>query len=77
MGRMVLYALLPGLILSSFLLARRGFKLTDIATLMAVFLFTIGFMLPAMVQTRIRTVGQRTFPIKVPTSVYSMLFDGR
>ena len=44
---------------------------------MAVALLTIGFLLPAMVQTRIRTAGQRTFPIKVPTSVYSLLFDDR
>jgi hypothetical protein len=76
-GRMVLLALLPGLIVSPLLLARRGFRLTDIATVMAVVLLTIGFLLPAMVQTRIRTAGQRTFPIKVPTSVHSLLFDDR
>ena len=74
---MVVLALLTGLIVSPLTLAKRGFKLTDIATLMAVVLLTIGFMLPAMVRTRIRTAGQRTFPITVPTSVYSLLFDDR
>jgi hypothetical protein len=77
MATMVVLAVLTGLILSPLLLARRGFKLMDIATLMAVVLLTIGFLLPAMVQTRVRTAGQKTFPIKVPTSVYSLLFDDR
>lgn len=74
---MVVLALLTGLILAPLLLARRGFKLIDIATLVAVVLLTIGFMLPAMVQTSVRTAGQRTFPIKVPASMYSLLFDDR
>jgi hypothetical protein len=77
MATMVVLVLLTGLIVSPLLLARREFKLRDIATLMAIVLLTIGFMLPAMVQMRIRTSGQRTFPIKVPTSVYSLLFDDR
>jgi hypothetical protein len=44
---------------------------------MAIVLLTIGFLLTAMVQTRVRTDGQRTFPIKVPESMYSLLFDDR
>ncbi len=77
METMVFLALGAGLIVSPLSLARRGFRLTDIVTLMAVVLLTIGFMLSAMVQSRVRTAGHRTFPIKVPTSVYSLLFDDR
>ena len=77
MAMMVVLALLTGLILAPFLLARKGFKLTDIVTSMAIVLLTIGFLLTAMVQTRVRTDGQRTFPIKVPASMYSLLFDDR
>jgi hypothetical protein len=77
MATVIVHAFVTGLILGPLLMARRGFRLMDIATLMAVALLTIGLLLPAMVQTRIRTAGQRTFPIKVPTSVYSLLFDDR
>ncbi len=77
MATVIVLAFVTGLILGPLLMARRGFRLMDIATLMAVALLTIGFLLPAMVQTRVRTAGQRTFPIKVPTSVYSLLFDDR
>jgi hypothetical protein len=77
MATVIVLAFVTGLILGPLLMARRGFRLMDIATLMAVALLTVGFLLPEMVQTRIRTAGQRTFPIKVPTSVYSLLFDDR
>ena len=52
MATVIVLALVTGLILGPLLLARRGFRLMDIATLMAVVLLTIGFLLPAMVQTR-------------------------
>ncbi len=70
-------AAVTGLIMSPPLLARRGWKLTDIAALMTIVLLTIGLMLPAMARTRIHTAGQRALPIQVPTSVYSLLFDER
>ena len=47
------------------LMARHGFKLVDIATVMAIALLTLGFLVPAMVQIRYRTAGKRTFPIPV------------
>ena len=77
---------LPMLLLLSFsavlslgplFLARKGFKLVDIVAVLAIALVTIGFLLPVMVQTRIRTAGQRTFPIRVPDNLHSFLFGDR
>jgi hypothetical protein len=63
-----------GLVLGPPLLARRGYKLIDIVFVLAIAALTMAFLLPAMAQTRIRTAGQRTLPIKVPASFYSFLF---
>jgi hypothetical protein len=70
-------AISAGLILGPLLLARRGLKLIDIVTLWAVALLTLGFLLPAMVQTRYHSAGQRTLPIRVPENIYSFLFGDR
>ena len=66
-----------GLAVCPLFLARRGYKLIDIVSVLAIALLTIGFLLPAMVQTRFRTAGQRTIPIRVPASFYSFLFGDR
>jgi hypothetical protein len=66
-----------GLVLGPPLLARRGYKLIDIVFVLAIATLTMAFLLPAMAQTRIRTAGQRTIPIEVPTSFYSFLFGDR
>ena len=58
-------------------LARRGYKLTDIVTVLAIVLLVIGFLLPAMVQTRFQTAGQRTIPIQIPADPYTFLFGDR
>jgi hypothetical protein len=66
-----------GLALGPPLLARKGLKLLDIVAVLAIALLTIGLLLPAMVQTRFRSAGQRTLPVSIPTGLYSFLFDGR
>ncbi|HZW33489.1 MAG TPA: hypothetical protein VFF52_22410 [Isosphaeraceae bacterium] len=74
---LILLALAGGLTLDPLLLARRSFRLIDIITVLAIALLTIGLLLPAMVQTRCRTAGGRTFPVTVPASVHSLLFGDR
>jgi hypothetical protein len=60
------------LVVGPFLLARRGFKLVDIVTVLVIVLLTFGFLLPAMVQTRYRTAGRRTLPISVPPNITAL-----
>jgi hypothetical protein len=56
-------------------LARHGFKLADIAILLAIVLLTAAFLLPAIERTRGRTIGTRFFPSLVPTRIIA-LFHG-
>ncbi len=58
-------------------LARRGYKLTDIVTVLAIILIVMGFLLPVMVQTRARTAGQRTIPIHIPADFHGFLFGNQ
>ena len=74
---LILLALACGLTLGPLLLARKGFRLIDIITVLAIALLTIGFLLPAMVQTRYRSAGRRTFPVTAPASMHSFLFGDR
>ena len=74
---LILLALACGLTFGPLFLARKGFKLADIITVLALALLTIGFLLPAMVQTRYRTAGRRTLPVTVPADFYSFLFGDR
>jgi hypothetical protein len=61
-----LLAVALGIVFGPLVLARKGFKLLDIVTVMAIVLLALGFLLPAMVQTRYRTSGRRTIPVPVP-----------
>jgi hypothetical protein len=66
-----------GMALGPLFLARIGYKLVDIIAVLAIVLLAVGFVLPAMVRTRIQTAGQRTIPITVPASFSSFLFGDR
>ena len=74
---LIFLAVASGLALGPRVLARKGFKLVEIITVLAIALLTIGLLLPAMVQTRYRTAGRRTFPAAIPARVHSLLFGDR
>jgi hypothetical protein len=71
----VFFAILVGAIYTCLRLAKYGFKLADIATLLAIILLTAAIVLPAMERTRIRTLGKSFFPFAVPAR-YVTLFYG-
>lgn len=56
-------------------LARFGFKLVDIATLLVLILLTAAILLPAMEWTRTRTFGMRFFPHVVPARYMELFSD--
>lgn len=64
---------LAGAIYTCLSLARHGFKLADIAILLAIVLLTAAFLLPGMERTRSRTFGTRFFPSLVPTRIFALL----
>jgi hypothetical protein len=70
----VFFSILAGAILVSLSLARHGFRLTDIATLLAFILLTAAMMLPAMERTRDHTLGKRFFPFAVPARYITLLY---
>jgi hypothetical protein len=66
-----------GLALGPWFLARRGYRLTDIITVLAIVLLAMGLLLPAMVLARIQSGGRRTMPIRVPAYLARFWFGGR
>jgi hypothetical protein len=54
-------------------LARHGFKLAEIATLLAIIVLIAAFMLPVMERTRRSTLGKQSFPSVVPAWYESLL----
>jgi hypothetical protein len=66
-----------GLALGPRFLARKGYTLTDIFTVLAIVLLVTVFLLPAMVQARFQSAGRRTIPIRVPADFYTFLFGDR
>jgi hypothetical protein len=75
MPMIVFFATLAGAVLSCMRLARYGFKLADITTLLAIILLIAAIILPAMERTRNRTFGKSFFPFAVPAR-YINLFSG-
>jgi hypothetical protein len=71
----VFFTTLAGAVYACLSLGRHGFKLVDIATLLAIILLTAAIVLPAMERTRSRTLGKRFFPSVVPAR-YLTLFYG-
>jgi hypothetical protein len=71
----VFFTILAGAVCVCLGLARHGFKLADITTLLAIILLTAAVLLPAMERTRNRTLGKRFFPCAVPAK-YITLFSG-
>jgi hypothetical protein len=69
------FAILAGAVYACLSLARHGFRITDISTLLAIILLTAAIMLPAMDRTRNRTLGKRFLPFAVPAR-YIVLFFG-
>src|SRR5262245_36266912 len=62
MPLMIFFATLSGAIFVALRLARHGFKLTDIATLLAIILLTASFVLLAMDRTRTRPAKKPFIP---------------
>jgi hypothetical protein len=58
-------------------LARHGFRLADIATLLAIILVTAAFMLPALEQTRSRALGKRFYQSLIPARYMTLLSDSK
>jgi CHASE2 domain-containing sensor protein len=75
MPMIVFFTALAGALLACLSLARHGFKLVDITTLLAIILLTAAVILPAMERTRNRTLGTSVFPFAVPAR-YITLFSG-
>ncbi len=71
---MIFFTVLGGAVYTCISLARHGFKLSDIATLLAIVLLTAAIILPAMERTRNRTLGARFFPSLVPTRYITLLY---
>jgi hypothetical protein len=73
----VFFSILAGAVLVSLSLARHGFKLADVASLLAIILLTAAILLPAMDRTRYRTLGKRFFPFAVPARYVTLLHGSR
>jgi Mn2+/Fe2+ NRAMP family transporter len=71
----ILFTAVTGAIYISLSLARHGFKITDIVTLLAMILLTAAFMLPAIERTRSRTLGKQFLRSFIPEK-YITLFSG-
>jgi hypothetical protein len=71
----VYFTVLAGAVFTCLSLARHGFTLADITTLVAIILLTAAFILPAMERTRNRTLGKSLFPLAIPAR-YITLFSG-
>jgi hypothetical protein len=74
---LIILSLLTSLILGPYFLARGGFKLVDIATVVILALLTIGLMLSAILQTRILTGGRYTFPFTIPSDLHPLILRDR
>jgi hypothetical protein len=74
---MIFFAALCGAVYTCINLARHGFKLSDIATLLAIVLLTAAIILPAMERTRSRTFGARFFPSLVPARYITLLYGSK
>ncbi|MDR3619260.1 MAG: hypothetical protein P4L85_07915 [Paludisphaera borealis] len=70
----VFFTALAGAVFACLSLARHGFKLADVTTLMAIILLTAAILLPAMERTRNRTLGKSCFPFAVPSRYITLLY---
>ena len=71
----VFFTILAGAVHACLSLARHGFRLIDISTLLVIILLTAALVLPAMERTRSRTLGNSFFPFAVPAR-YILLLSG-
>ena len=71
----VFFTILAGAVHACLSLARHGFRLIDISTLLVIILLTAALVLPAMERTRNRTLGNSFFPFAVPAR-YILLMSG-
>jgi hypothetical protein len=71
----IFFAIASGAIYISLSLARHGFRLADIATLLAMILLTAAIILPALERSRSRTPGTPVFRSFIPDR-YITLFSG-
>jgi hypothetical protein len=64
-------ALVAGIAIAAcpWVMARNGFGLVDVLAVLAIVLLSVCLLVPAMVQTRYRSAGKRTFPSLVPTRI--------
>ena len=58
-------------------LARYGYKLVDVATLLTLVLLATAIMLPSMEQTRRRTLGKQFFRSLIPGRYVALFSDSR
>jgi hypothetical protein len=70
---MILLATLGGAIFVALRLPRHGFKLTDVATLLAIILLTAAIVLQAMEQAKNGTAGKPPFPSIVPARLIILI----
>ena len=72
----VFFTILAGAVHACLSLARHGFRLIDISTLLVIILLNRScLVLPAMERTRNRTLGNSFFPFAVPAR-YILLMSG-
>jgi hypothetical protein len=71
----VFFSILAVAVYTCLSLARHGFTLADVATLLAIILLAAASILPAMQQASNRTLGTSSFPFAVPAR-YTTLFFG-
>ena len=70
---MILLATLAGAIFIALRLARHGFKLSDVATLLAIILLSAALVLHAMDRTRSRAAGKKVLPPIVPARLIILI----
>ena len=70
----IFFTTVTGAIYICLSLARHGFKITDIITLLAMILLAVTFMLPKIEQTRSRTLSKQFLRSFIPER-YTTLFS--
>jgi hypothetical protein len=73
----VFSCVLAGAVFVSLRLARHGFRLPDVASLLVIIMLTTAILLPAMERTKDRTLGKRFFPFAVPARYIALLYGSR
>jgi hypothetical protein len=73
MAKPAVVVVLAGLVVGPLLLARKGLKFIDIATVVGVAWLTVGFMLPAIQHTKVHAGGRKSYPTSMPVKLNSLI----